>query len=343
MALLKNWHSYLIELWYRPISLWHYLLMPLAIIYEKIIVIRQWLYQKQIKQTKRFSTPIIIVGNVTVGGTGKTPLVIWLVKFLRENGYRPGIVSRGYGGKTDNYPQTVINSSDPKLVGDEAVLLARLANCPVVVDPCRTRAVEHLLETESCDVVISDDGLQHYALGRDIEIAVIDGQRGLGNGWCLPAGPLREPANRLNSVDFIVTNGLANPGEHGMQLIPGEIYNIAQPELRVEPNYFAGHAVYAIAGIGNPERFFNLLGKLGLSIWPHSFPDHYQFTQHDILIDADTKVIMTAKDAVKCEAFADYRYWCLPVEAKLSPLFGEQLLQKLQKAVKGIIVDNPSA
>jgi len=191
-------------------------------------------------------------------------------------------------------------------------------------------AVRHLLNKTNCNVVISDDGLQHYALGRDIEIAVIDGTRRFGNRWCLPAGPLREPISRLHTVDFIVTNGgEIGQGEIEMKFIPGEIYNVSDTSLKATPDDFAGHALHAIAGIGNPRRFFETCRKLGLSIFQHSFPDHYQFTQKDITFESDVKIIMTEKDAVKCEVFADYRCWCLPIEAEVDPSFGEKILAKL--------------
>lgn len=278
----------------------------------------------------KLNIPIIIVGNITVGGTGKTPLVIWLVRFLQEHNYKPGIVSRGYGGKNKIFPQKVDSDSDTQQMGDEAVLLARRAGCPVIIAPKRVNAVRYLLNNTDCNIVISDDGLQHYALARDIEIAVIDGERRFGNRWCLPAGPLREPISRLETVDFIVTNGgEVGLGEYGMSLIPGDIYNISDPTLKANLNDFAGQAVHAIAGIGNPDRFFGTLRELGLSIFQHRFPDHYQFAHKDIDFKDEAKIIMTEKDAVKCETFADYRYWCLPVEAELDAVFGEKLLEKL--------------
>lgn len=321
-----NFRNYFLNSWYNPRAFLPYFLWPFSQLYKLIIVIRK----KLIKPTT-FNIPVIIVGNITVGGTGKTPLVIWLAKFLKEKNYKPGIVSRGYGGKTSIYPQVVTSDSDVQHVGDEAILLARHAQCPVIIDPDRVNAVRYLLNNTDCNIVISDDGLQHYKLGRDIEIAVIDGVRRFGNRWCLPAGPLREPISRLDTVDFIVTNGgEIGIGEIEMKLIPGEIYNLSDVNLKAECDDFSGHAVHAIAGIGNPDRFFNSLRKLGLTIFQHSFPDHYQFSENDIDFKDDAKIIMTEKDAVKCEAFADYRSWCMPVEAELEAEFGERLLAKLQ-------------
>jgi tetraacyldisaccharide 4'-kinase len=330
---MSKLHDYFVGMWYQPKSLLTTLLSPLTGLYQLYVTWRRAWYQRNAAtQTTNFKVPVIVVGNITVGGTGKTPLVVWLAQFLRLHGFRPGIVSRGYGGKSKNYPQQVLADSDPYQMGDEAVLLARLADAPVVIDPNRVNAVKCLLMSSSCDVVISDDGLQHYALGRQIEIAVVDADQRFGNGLCLPGGPLREPLSRLNSVDFIVvTNGEKDIDEYTMQLKPGEIYNLATPTLTAHPDDFSGHALHAIAGIGNPQRFYTTLRSLGLSIWPHSFPDHHQFTEKDIAFEMDAKVIMTEKDAVKCERLVDYRYWCLPVTAELTPTFGQALLEKLSE------------
>lgn len=321
-----NFKKYIMELWHNPRAFLPYFLWPFSQIFKIIIYLRQ----KFIKPIK-FNIPVIVIGNITVGGTGKTPLVIWLAEFLKKNNYKPGIVSRGYGGKTTIYPQFVTINSEAEQMGDEAVLLARKSHCPVVIDPNRVKAVEYLLAHTDCNIVISDDGLQHYYLARDIEIAVIDGKRRFGNRWCLPAGPLREPISRLNTVDFIVTNGgEVGLGEYGMNLFPGEIYNVNDSTLKANLQEFTGQAVHAIAGIGNPERFYNELRILGLSIWPHSFPDHYLFQPHDINFKDDAKIIMTEKDAVKCEKFADYKSWCLPVEAEVDEKLGEKLLEKIK-------------
>jgi tetraacyldisaccharide 4'-kinase len=259
---MMNIRDYLVNSWHNPRAFLPYFLWPFSQLYKLIIYLR-----KKMIKPKKLNIPIIIVGNITVGGTGKTPLVIWLVKFLQEHNYKPGIVSRGYGGKNKIFPQNVYSDSDTQQMGDEAVLLARRAGCPVIIDPNRVNAVRYLLNHTDCNIVISDDGLQHYALARDIEIAVIDGERRFGNRWCLPAGPLREPISRLETVDFIVTNGgEVGLGEYGMSLIPGEIYNISDPTLKAHLNDFAGQAVHAIAGIGNPDRFFGTLRELGVSI-----------------------------------------------------------------------------
>lgn len=302
--------------------------MPISWIYLAVISLRRFFYQKNIFKTKKFPVPVIIVGNITVGGTGKTPLVIWLAKLLKRNGYHPGIVSRGYGGKANFYPREVTANSNAAEVGDEAVLLAQKTNCPVVVDPNRCKAVTTLLEKNNCDIVISDDGLQHYALARDIEIAVIDGQRRLGNGFCLPAGPLREPKKRLHEVDFIVVNnGETKEGEYATHLLLQSIYNLVDTDAVLDLKNLQT-PVHAVAAIGNPNNFFNSLMQLGLMIIPHAFPDHYLFKQEDFNFLDDSIVVMTEKDAVKCKDFADHRFWCLPIEIE-APELAKAILKKL--------------
>jgi tetraacyldisaccharide 4'-kinase len=319
--------------WYSVPSWLTYLLWPFSVIYCLIILLRKhYLLRKKVC----FNIPVIVVGNITVGGTGKTPFVIWLAQFLKSKGYRPGIVSRGYGGKSRTYPLIVTSISDVHQTGDEALLLSLRTNCPVVIDPDRVNAVQFLLNHTECNIIISDDGLQHYRLSRDIEIVIIDGERQMGNGFCLPAGPLREPVTRLRDVDFMIVNeqregeNLGYGYEYSMNLMPGNIYNLSSPELEVEPGHFLGEPIHAIAGIGNPERFFSLLRNLGLSIWPHSFSDHHQYTEKELDFNIEHKIIMTEKDAVKCKRFADYHYWCLPVSAELDPQLGEAILVKIQ-------------
>lgn len=305
-----------------------YLLRPLGWLYQLIITARRHLYRLGLFKQKTFPVPIIVVGNITVGGTGKTPLVIWLAQFLRERGWRPGIVSRGYGGRSPSWPQRVDGKSDPTRVGDEAVLLARRAGVPVVVAPDRVAAVSDLLAHTDCNIVISDDGLQHYALGRDCEIAVLDGERRLGNACCLPAGPLRESKKRLNEVDFVVVNGAPAPDEMGMRLSPTRFYSLnSEKSVDTLPN----SRVNAVAGIGNPQRFFNTLREMGLQVVPHAFGDHHRFSREDIDFKDEDLVVMTAKDAVKCEKFADDRHWYLAVDADVDPRLGDGLEKELVK------------
>ncbi len=317
------------RIWYQKHIL-SYFLWPLSLLYRVIIAGRSYLYRKKIKKTIHFPVPVIIIGNITVGGTGKTPLVISIAKWLVQQGWRPGIVSRGYRGRVNkNQVQEVLASSDPRWVGDEAVLLVQSTGCPMFIGKNRVAAVTALLNQSNCNIVLSDDGLQHLALGREIEIAVIDGQRRFGNGFCLPAGPLREPISRLKTVDFRITNGEAEGNEWPTQLKQGEIYQITDPSRIFKPEMVQGKIIHAVAGIGHPQRFFNSLTVLGLTIIPHAYPDHYQFQAKDLNFGPDAWVIMTEKDAVKCRSFADERHWCLPVTSSLDPQFFYLLNKKL--------------
>ncbi|MFA7094943.1 MAG: tetraacyldisaccharide 4'-kinase [Gammaproteobacteria bacterium] len=321
------------EHWYgrSPLSL---ALAPLGWLYCLVAVLRRKAYRLGLRPVCRLSVPVIVVGNITVGGTGKTPLVAWLVRFLKQAGYTPGIISRGYRGNATVWPQAVDAGSDPALVGDEAVLLAQHSECPVMVGPDRAAAARALLERYPCDVIISDDGLQHYRLGRDIEIAVIDGARRLGNGRCLPAGPLREPRGRLRSVDFIVVNGGdAEGGQYAMRLVEQDARNLADAGT-VQP-VAAFSEVHAVAGIGNPARFFSRLRALGLQITEHPFPDHHAYQPQDLDFGDARPLLMTEKDAVKCHRFAQAHYWYVPVEARLDERFGERLLNLLKRRAHG--------
>jgi tetraacyldisaccharide 4'-kinase len=288
-------------------------------------------YHKIAKLIKKshVPVPVIVVGNLTVGGTGKTPLVIALAKYLQSKGFEPGIVSRGYGG-SGRYPCEVNEHSSPVEVGDEPLLIFRNTGCRMIVDPNRTRAVETLLNFYSCDIIISDDGLQHHALSRDIEIVVVDGQRRFGNGHCLPAGPLREPVSRLKTVDFVVTNGAAKEGEYSMNFMSREIRPVLPSNKESKTlESLKGQTVHAIAGVGNPTRFFQQLTELGIKVIPHPFPDHYYFTEKDIFFDDDLPVIMTEKDGVKCEKIASKQHWYLAVDAQCPPEFWTNFDQKL--------------
>jgi len=278
----------------------------------------------------RASVPVIVVGNVTVGGTGKTPLVIWLARYLREHGHRPGIVSRGYGGSVGDEVLPVEFDADPSRCGDEPVLLARRTGCPVWIGRDRVEATRRLLEQADCTVVIADDGLQHYALGRDVEIAVVDGERRLGNGRCLPAGPLREPAERLAAVDWQVINGpRVEPSgtEASLSVRPLAFVDLVTGE-RVDCAAFAARhrSVDAFAGIGNPERFAATLESLGISVHLRALPDHHRFTGAEIAQDGERAVVCTEKDAVKLRQLpalvghmAAGRCWYLEIEVEIDP------------------------
>ncbi len=310
--------------WYSSNSLSH-LLRPLSWLFRFGAWIRRGCYRLGILQIHRLRVPTIVVGNITVGGTGKTPLVIWLVEHLLRRGLAPGVVSRGYGGKSGEWPQAVFPDSDPKEVGDEPVVVARRTGCPVFVGPERAESAAYLLTETDCDILVSDDGLQHYALGRDIEIAVIDGERRFGNGYCLPAGPLREPVARLASVDIVVCNGEAQPGEEHMGLVPGDLINLVDERLKRAIEDFIGGPVHAVAGIGNPGRFFATLRQRGLEIIEHPFADHHTYVADDLNFKDELPVLMTEKDAVKCTKFARVSYWFLKTEAELGPGFAERL------------------
>lgn len=269
--------------------------------------------------------PVLVVGNVTVGGTGKTPLVAWLVRYLEAAGWAPGIVTRGYGGRAGHWPQQVRPDSDPATVGDEAVVLARRTGRPVAAGPDRVAAARALVHYRHCDIVVSDDGLQHYRLARDLEVAVVDGTRRLGNGRCLPAGPLREPARRLGTVDLVVAHGDAARGEFAMEYRPEPLRRVTDENISRAPLPGRGIRVHGVAGIGDPHRFFAQLNGLGFRVTPHAFPDHHPFTPADLRLEPDLPIIMTEKDAVKCRHFAGGNTWYLPVTAEPTPLLAQRL------------------
>lgn len=318
--------------WYR-LSPLHLLLYPLSLVFRALAAARRFLYRSGMLASVKLPVPVIIVGNISVGGTGKTPLTLWLAQQLVENGWHPGIVSRGYtkdsGPKPTPHAVSIDDSADE--VGDEPLLMAQRALCPVWIGRDRPAAARALLQAHpECDIILSDDGLQHYRLQRDVEIVVVDGARRFGNGLLLPAGPMREPVSRLRKVDAVVVNGgEARGGEFAMQLAGTRFYNLLNPELLVSAAEFAGQNLHAIAGIGHPQRFFAHLGHLGLSARHHAFPDHHRYSASDIAFaDADA-ILMTEKDAVKCAAFATERCWVLRVDAQLSPALTQLILKKV--------------
>ncbi|MFO1391600.1 MAG: tetraacyldisaccharide 4'-kinase [Agitococcus sp.] len=317
----------LVKAWYQG----HWALVffkPLSLLYRAITSVRRWAYQKGYLASQRFNLPVIVVGNITVGGTGKTPLTLAIVEFLKQQGYRPAIVSRGYGGQTE-YPAQVTINSTAQQVGDEPLLMFLQSQVPVVVAPKRAQAVAYVQAKQLADVVICDDGLQHYALARDIEIAVMDGARGLGNGKLLPEGALREAPSRLNSVDFIVVNGqgYTHPQAFKMSLKPSEWQMVGDFANKEPPK--PTQTIHAVAGIGNPERFFTQLEVQGFTVIKHAFADHHQFTSQDLDFGDELVIVMTAKDAVKCQSFANDKMWQVPVVAQLSDEFYKQLIDKL--------------
>lgn len=322
------------DLWYgkHPLSI---MLVPLGWCYQLLMTLRHLLYQSGILPTQRLDVPVIVVGNIVAGGTGKTPLVIWLAAYLKEKGYQPGIVSRGYKSKVKQWPQQVRIDSNPELVGDEPVLLARRTNCPVAIAPNRYIAAEALIEHEQVDIIVCDDGLQHYALERDIEIAVIDGVRRHGNKRCLPAGPLREPVSRLKSVDMVVCNSGAVRGEFEMEYMPQQLCSVMDKNRRCDVEQFRNQSIHAIAGIGNPAKFFSYLRGKGIRTIEHEFPDHYHFTAKDICFNDGFSVVMTEKDAVKCTEFASAEHWFLPIDVKMTNAFEHRLTILLKDISNG--------
>lgn len=313
---------------------WFYLLLlPFSWLYGAITLLRRFAYQKGWLSSWKASVPVVVVGNLTAGGNGKTPVVIWLVEQLILQGFKPGIVSRGYGGKSDHYPLLLTSETTPAMAGDEPVLIYHRTGAPVAVAPVRRDAVKALLAQHELDVIITDDGLQHYALQRDYEIVVIDGQRRFGNGWWLPAGPMRERASRLHSVDAIIVNGgLSQDNEIAMVLAGDIAVNLKTGEKK--PVQQIAKAV-AIAGIGHPPRFFNSLREKGIElISTQAFSDHSDYCAKELqdLTPFNETLIMTEKDAVKCQHFAQENWWYLPVSAELN---SQSVLKQVSNLIYG--------
>ncbi|MDI9245673.1 tetraacyldisaccharide 4'-kinase [Marinobacter sp. CHS3-4] len=318
------------RLWYsnsRP--LWP--LYPLAWLYRFIAEKRR----REAWQAKDspITVPVVVVGNITAGGTGKSPLTAMLAKLLVEQGWKPVILTRGYGGKSEHYPMQVTEDTPPDEAGDEPVMLAELTNCPVVVDPDRRRGALWSLETELGNIFLCDDGLQHYRLPRDLEIAVFDGQRGIGNGALIPVGPLRELPDRLASVDFVVTNGgwlddIEHDHQYSMTLAPTSLRNLTTGQ-RLPVDELKGKSVTAVAGIGNPGRFFDTLRALGAEVTERALPDHHQFRPQDLKCGQHQWLLMTAKDAVKCRGQSLQNAWVLEVEAQLPEAFSKAFISAL--------------
>ena len=325
----------ILDAWYGN-AFWVKLFSPFSYVYQWAAKRRRNWLTRGVRWKP--DVPLIVVGNISVGGTGKSPLVISLVNYLQSMGLKPGVVSRGYGGKSDSYPVEVCASSTSEEVGDEPLMIYNRTGCPVVVDPDRVSAAKSLLEHHQCDVIVSDDGLQHYALERDLEIAVIDGERGLGNGLCLPAGPLREPPSRLQEVDLVVINGgpmelaeLRNQRVTEMKVVPSRLVNMITGQD--EPlDKLRDTTVHAVVGISNPSRFFDSLRSLGCTVIPHQYPDHHKFSSQDVLFDDDLLVVMTEKDAVKLELGSNGnmgQFWYLEVEASFDKSEIQPLLSRM--------------
>jgi tetraacyldisaccharide 4'-kinase len=333
LGMKKLFEAKLQRVWYgHGFSFWYLVLWPLSQLFRMSVVIRHWAYRCGKLKVWHASVPVIVVGNISVGGTGKTPLTLWLVEFLRSHGFHPGVISRGYGGSA-NMPQAVSVGGEANVVGDEPLLLARRAGCPVWIGRRRSAAAEGLLAAHNeCDVLICDDGLQHYALARDIEIAVEDGWRRHGNGQLLPAGPLRELPSRLNTVNAVVAHGGdAARGEFSMRLVGRTFRNLLDNSMTIEASGFSGQLVHAIAGIGNPQGFFNALHDLAIICKTHAFPDHFAFKPEDLQFKEAQAVLMTEKDAVRCLRFAQPNWWYLEVSADVDCALGKQVVRKLKE------------
>lgn len=342
---LQQW---LEKVWYRK-SKGYLLLLPLSAVYCTVNTLQRWLTTPK---KNDLACPVVIVGNITVGGTGKTPLTLYIVELLKKSGYKPAIITRGYGGKASQWPQYVTSESNPQQVGDEAVLMASRSGVPVYAGADRRASIKKLLTEHDCDVIVSDDGMQHYKLARDLQIAVIDQTRQLGNGWCLPAGPLREPKRRLAHCDFIVSNGAQPLALHnnfidiasdeksdvkiplfGMQLNGSIVINLKTQQQKPLDD-FVGQTLNAVTGIGNPQRFYKTLQDAGLTFNTQSFPDHHPFIASDFKSGNTISTVMTEKDAVKCNYFATESMWYLPVTATLETSFESLLLNRLAQKIK---------
>lgn len=324
------------QYWYSK-NLFAWLLLPLSWLFCAVAMLRRGLYSGRVLPSAAIGAPVIIVGNISVGGTGKTPLLIGLCEHLTASGYRPGVISRGYGANISG-EHFVSADDDAQNCGDEPVLIAQRTGRPVVVGRNRVAAAEKLLAESDCNVILSDDGLQHYRLRRDIEIAVVDAEREFGNGFCLPAGPLREPVSRLDSVDMVVYNGSVR-GDYHFMLEPGKAVNLKTAEQRPLASFAAG-GVHAVAGIGHPDRFFRQMSKLGLKVETHAFPDHHDYSAGDVSFEGKAPVLMTEKDAVKISKLLSDRqlgdnsdrYWSVPVEARLSQRLCSDLIKLIEQS-----------
>ncbi len=306
----------------------------------------EWLYRAVVQRKRarflagegaiyRAPVPVVVVGNITVGGTGKTPMILWLIEHCRRQGLRVGVVSRGYGAQPPQLPWRVQADQAASVAGDEPLLIVQRSGVPLMIDPDRGRAVAALLASEPLDLILSDDGLQHYRLARDLELVLIDAARGLGNRHCLPAGPLREPVERLHSVDALLYNGASSDLQdgYGFTLQPRTLVNVRSDEQQPLSHFPAGQALHAVAGIGNPQRFFNTLEGLHWRPVAHAFADHAPYSAELLNFSPTLPVLMTEKDAVKCRAFAADDWWYLAVDAEPSAAFVAWFDQQLQRLV----------
>jgi len=299
------------------------LLRPLESLYRRVVNGKRARFLAGQGDIYKAPVPVIVVGNITVGGTGKTPLILWMIDYCRRRGLRVGVVSRGYGARPPSLPWRVLAQHSADQVGDEPLLIVKRTGVPLMIDPDRAQAVRGLLAQEPLDLILTDDGLQHYRLARDLELVLIDAARGLGNRRCLPAGPLREPVERLQSVDALLYNGASEDRDDGyaFKLQPSALVNLLTGERQPVDYFPVGQALHAVAGIGNPQRFFNTLEGLHWRPVPHAFADHAVFSAQALAFTPDLPLVMTEKDAVKCSSFAAANWWYLSVEAVPSAAF----------------------
>jgi len=306
-------------------------LLPLSWLFRVLAWLRRVLYASGMIASTRVPAPVVIVGNISVGGTGKTPLLIALCSLLQQRGLAVGVISRGYGAGHGGV-HVLADEDDARVCGDEPLLIRRRCGCPVVIGRDRVAAAQHLLETAACDLILSDDGLQHYRLQRDVELAVVDAQRGFGNGYCLPAGPLREPVSRLRSVDIVVWHhqGAVDDAAFGFRLEFADAVKLATGEARPLAD-FRAQRVHAVAGIGFPPRFFGQLRAAGLDVIEHAFADHHRYREQELDFGDDLPVLMTEKDAVKCTGMRLPGLWKVPVNARLSRALQQAFMDRVTK------------
>ncbi|MFN2300920.1 MAG: tetraacyldisaccharide 4'-kinase [Gammaproteobacteria bacterium] len=313
--------------WYGARPIWW--LLPFSVLFGAAVALRRALYRMRILRAVDVGVPVVVVGNLTAGGSGKTPVTLAVVAGLRSAGFTPGIVSRGYGARVPGV-RVLRDGDSADAVGDEPALMAGRRTAPVAIGADRVAAAKALRAARpDVDVLVSDDGLQHYRLARTVELVVVDGRRGLGNGALQPAGPLREPRSRLNRADAVLCNGSAREGMEAFKLVPGSARRLDGAGERPLAE-FRGTRVHAVAGIGDPRRFFDMLARLGVFVTPHPFPDHHRFRAQDIDFDDGAMVLMTEKDAVKCLSFAHERAWFVPVDADLPAPVHEHILARLR-------------
>ena len=324
------------RIWYQRSPLgWslQWLLLPLALLFCFLVTLRRFAYRRGWMDSSKVPVPVIVVGNLTVGGAGKTPLVIALVRWLQQMGHRPAVISRGYGRASETPILRVDPTGQATDYGDEPLLIAQATAVPVYVGADRAAVAAQVVAEIDPTIILSDDGLQHYRLQRDLELLVIDAERKLGNRYCLPAGPLREPTGRLHSVDAVVWNGVAEEGGFSMQMRAEPLVRLGKREQQMALEQFSGKRVHAVAGIGHPQRFFSLLEQAGVEVISHPFPDHIQYTPQDLQFDSSLPVLMTEKDAVKCQHLSgiEAEIWVVPVSVELEAALKQRITEKLEE------------